>query len=124
MKKFNLGFFILAVFLLWTLIQSLVSLYPTYLWFGNLGFTQVFWVNIWAKFLTGIVFGAVCLLIISINILIAQKLTKNIKTAERKGPEFNFNNILKDLFGEGVTGHKDEEGLLMLLRSKRKSEKN
>ncbi len=112
MKKFNLGFFILAVFLLWTLIQSLVSLYPTYLWFGNLGFTQVFWVNIWAKFLTGIVFGAVCLLIISINILIAQKLTKNIKTAERKGPEFNFNNILKDLFGEGVTGHKDEEGFI------------
>jgi len=70
-KKFVIiGIGIVAVLLLW----SVVSIYPDYLWFENLGFSPVFWTMLLSKFGFGSVVWLLLILIISLNLYAAKLL--------------------------------------------------
>jgi uncharacterized membrane protein (UPF0182 family) len=71
-KKFmTIGFGLVAVLLLW----SGVSIYPDWLWFENLNFSPVFWTMLLSKFGFGFLIGLFLILIISINLLAAKRLS-------------------------------------------------
>jgi uncharacterized membrane protein (UPF0182 family) len=67
----TIGFGLVAALLIW----SGVSIYPDWLWFENLNFSPVFWTMLFSKFGFGIVIGLFLILIISINLLAAKRLT-------------------------------------------------
>ena len=71
-KKFiAFGFGLVAVVLLW----SGVSIYPDWLWFQNLNFSPVFWTMLVSKFGFGFLIGLLLIIIISINLFAAKRLT-------------------------------------------------
>ncbi len=70
-KLIAIGFGLLAVLLLW----SGVSIYPDYLWFENLNFSPVFWTMLLSKFGFGFLIGLLLIIIISINLWAAKRLT-------------------------------------------------
>ena len=61
---------VLVLILLW----SVISIYPDWLWFGNLGFSSVFWTMILSKFGFGFVVWVVLIIILSLNLYVAQRL--------------------------------------------------
>ncbi|MFH1361362.1 MAG: UPF0182 family protein, partial [bacterium] len=99
MKKIPFFAWPVIILLAWSLIQALVSFYPTYLWFDNLGFTSVLWTNIFAKVFAAVVFGLLFFAIAAVNIFIAKKLTSGIRQPER-GVGFDAQGFIKQLFGE------------------------
>ena len=70
-KLIPIGFGLVAVLLLW----SGVSIYPDWLWFENLSFSPVFWTMLLSKFGFGFLIGLLLIIIISINLLAAKRLT-------------------------------------------------
>ncbi|MBU1026886.1 MAG: UPF0182 family protein [Candidatus Margulisbacteria bacterium] len=99
MRKFPFTYIIIALFIFWFLLQALVSIYPTILWFDNLGFASVFWTNLWARVLTGLAFGLVFLIIAGVNILVALRFAAAMpKRKTEHGPDLR--KIMKQLFGE------------------------
>ncbi|MFH1683510.1 MAG: UPF0182 family protein [Candidatus Margulisiibacteriota bacterium] len=100
-------FIVILLFILWMIFQSLVSIYPTFLWFDNLGFSSVFWTNLWAKVLTGAVFGLLFLVIASVNVFIALRLTKGARISGRR-PQADIKRMIRELFGEGGRGEAEE----------------
>jgi len=62
-------------FLLLLLLFSIVSIYPDWLWFKNLGFSPVFWTMLSARFGFGFVVWSFLILIIAINLYIAKRLS-------------------------------------------------
>ncbi|RLB31556.1 MAG: hypothetical protein DRG87_02075, partial [Deltaproteobacteria bacterium] len=70
-KKILIGFGILVLFLLWLVL----SIYPDWLWFEKLMFSSVFWTMLLSKFGFGLAVWLVFILIISINIYAANRLS-------------------------------------------------
>jgi uncharacterized membrane protein (UPF0182 family) len=70
-KLIAIGFGLVVVLLLW----SGVSIYPDWLWFENLNFSPVFWTMLLSKFGFGFLIGLLLMIIISINLLAAKRLT-------------------------------------------------
>ena len=121
MKRFNLIFLAILFFFGFSLTQGLISIYPTILWFDNLGFTSVFWTNLWAKIWTGVGFGLLFLIITGINLFIAKRLTKDLKVERarsKSNPEFNVQKMIKDLFGEGGDDGDDNSFINITLLAK------
>ncbi|MEE8638699.1 MAG: UPF0182 family protein [Candidatus Margulisiibacteriota bacterium] len=100
MRRFPFVLTIIIVFVAWMILQSLIALYPTFLWFDNLNFASVFWINLNAKILTGLGFGLLFLLIALVNVFAARWLTKGIRK-ERKRPTTDIKRMIRELFGEG-----------------------
>ena len=67
--KIIIGFGLLVVLSIW----SVVSIYPDWLWFGNLNFTPVFWTMLLSKFGFGSVVWLFLIIIISINLYAAKR---------------------------------------------------
>ncbi|MBC8177797.1 MAG: UPF0182 family protein [Desulfobacteraceae bacterium] len=57
------------------LLFSIVSIYPDWLWFKNLGFSPVFWTMLSARFGFGFVVWSFLILIIAVNLYIAKRLS-------------------------------------------------
>ncbi len=57
-------------------INFLVSYYTDWLWFGGLDHAAVFWRMLRARFASGILFGAIALLIVGTNIWLAGQFTR------------------------------------------------
>ena len=57
------------------LLFSIVSIYPDWLWFKNLGFFPVFWTMLLTKFGFGFVIWLFLILIITVNLYIARRLS-------------------------------------------------
>jgi len=111
MRRFPFVFVILLVFVGWGVLQSLISLYPTFLWFDNLGFSSVFWINIKAKVLTGLVFGLLFLVIAAANIFVSRKLTKGLMVDRSERRPNDIAKMIRDMFGEGgAEGGEGKEG--------------
>jgi uncharacterized membrane protein (UPF0182 family) len=91
-------------------LQSLISLYPTFLWFDNLGFDSVFWTNLWARVLTGLAFGLLFLVIAGINIAIARWLVRGLGKGKRRKAPTDIKRMIQELFGEGGGREEEEEG--------------
>lgn len=105
MKRFPWILMLVIFFVVWSLVQFLISLYPNYLWFDNLGFASVFWINIKAMALTGIGFGLIFFAIAVTSIFVARHFAGG-KRAERKAPQVNVQKMIRQLFGED--GGEDE----------------
>ncbi|OGC25329.1 hypothetical protein A2291_02865 [candidate division WOR-1 bacterium RIFOXYB2_FULL_42_35] len=101
MRRFPLAITIILVFIVWSLISALISIYPNFLWLQNLGFSAIFWINLKAKVLTGLAFGLLFLVIAAVNIYVANRLTKGLKKngVRRKSPDIQ--KMIEQLFGEG-----------------------
>jgi uncharacterized protein len=69
--KLLIGFVLLILLVLF----SIVSIYPDWLWFKNLGFSPVFWTMLSARFGFGFVVWSFLILIIAINLYIAKRLS-------------------------------------------------
>jgi len=69
-KLIIIGFGLVAVLLLWTG----VSIYPDWLWFGNLGFSPVFWTMLLSRFGFGLLIWLLLILIICLNLYAAKRL--------------------------------------------------
>jgi uncharacterized protein len=107
MKRFPFGFLIVFLFIVWMLLQFLISLYPHFLWFDNLGFSSVFWTNLNAKVITGIVFSLLFFIIAGVNVFVSRSLAKGEK---RVAPQVNLKKIISELFGESVS--EDDSGYI------------
>ena len=70
-KKVLIGFGILVLLLLWLVL----SIYPDWLWFEKLMFSSVFWTMLLSKFGFGVGVWLVFILIISLNIYAANRLS-------------------------------------------------
>ncbi len=70
-KKILIGFGILVALLLW----AVVSIYPEWLWFLNLNFWPVFWTMLLTKFVFGALIWLLLILIVSVNLYVAKRLT-------------------------------------------------
>jgi len=70
-KNILIGFGIIVVLLLW----AVVSIYPDWLWFMNLDFWPVFWTMLLTKFVFGAVIWLLLILIVSVNLYVAKRLT-------------------------------------------------
>ncbi len=69
--KLLIGFAILILLSLF----SIISIYPDWLWFKNLGFSPVFWTMLSARFGFGFAVWLFLILIITINLYIARRLS-------------------------------------------------
>ncbi|OGC05850.1 hypothetical protein A3H38_06580 [candidate division WOR-1 bacterium RIFCSPLOWO2_02_FULL_46_20] len=108
MRKFPFAPIIFLAFFGWPLLQALISVYPTILWFDNLGYTSVFWTNLSAQALTGLVFGSLFFVIAAINIFIARRVTKDLVVEKRESsPAINIQKMIRELFGEQGGGASD-----------------
>jgi uncharacterized membrane protein (UPF0182 family) len=65
-----IGFGIIAVLLLW----SVASIYPDWLWFGQLGFSPVFWTMLLSRFGFGFLVWLLLILMICVNLYAAKRL--------------------------------------------------
>ena len=79
-KKLIIGFGLLVLVLLWLV----VSIYPDWLWFGNLTFSSVFWMMLKSRYGFGLIVWLVFIIIISLNLYVANRLSSE------KGPEIAF----------------------------------
>ena len=72
MKKSTILLGILGILLI-ILVGAIISIYPNWLWFRNLNFAPVFWTMIVGKFGLATVIWLVMIIILSINLYIAQR---------------------------------------------------
>ncbi len=78
-KKILIGFGICVLILLWLVI----SIYPDWLWFGNLTFSSVFWTMLLSRYGFGLIVWLVFILILSLNLYAAQRLNPENATEMR-----------------------------------------
>lgn len=69
-KRLLIGFALIVVFILW----SIISLYPDWLWFDNLGFSPVFMKMLLYKYGFGAIVWLLLIALISVNIFIGKRL--------------------------------------------------
>ncbi len=69
-KKLLIGFAILVALLFW----GLLSIYPDWLWFGNLGFASIFWTILLSKLGFGLIVWVLLIIIVTLNLFVAQRL--------------------------------------------------
>ena len=70
-KLLFIGLGLVAILLSW----SGISIYPDWLWFGNLGFSPVFWTILLSKFGFGVIIWLLLVLIIGLNLYAANRLS-------------------------------------------------
>ena len=70
-KKLIIGFGLCVLILLW----FVVSIYPDWLWFGNLTFSSVFWMMLKSKYGFGLMVWLAFIIIISLNLYMAKRLS-------------------------------------------------
>ena len=70
-KKILIGFGLLVLILFWLV----VSIYPDWLWFGNLTFSSVFWTMLLSRYGFGLIVWLVFILIIFLNLYAAKRLS-------------------------------------------------
>ena len=70
-KKLLIGFGLCVLILLWLV----VSIYPDWLWFGNLTFSSVFWTMLLSRYGFGLIVWLVFILIIFLNLYAAKRLS-------------------------------------------------
>ena len=68
-KRLLLGIGLICVLIMW----SIISMYPDWLWFDNLGFSQVFIKMLFSRFGFGIIVWLVLILLIYINLFAAKR---------------------------------------------------
>ena len=56
-------------------VGAIIAVYPNWLWFENLGFDPVFWTMIVARFGLATVIWLVMIVLLAVNLYIAQRLT-------------------------------------------------
>jgi len=91
--------------ILWSLIQTLLGLYPTLLWFQNLGFDSVFWISLLAKAKIVALFTLLFIIIVSINVAIARKIGKKSRILKQVNTNRGFDNFINQIrrnLGENV----------------------
>ena len=69
-KRLLIGFGLIVVFILW----SVISLYPDWLWFDNLGFSPVFMKMLLSKYGFGLIVWLLLIILISVNIYAGKRL--------------------------------------------------
>ncbi|MFC1892044.1 UPF0182 family protein [Thermodesulfobacteriota bacterium] len=69
MKRLMILLGILVFILLW----AVISIYPNWLWFKNLGFAPIFWTMIWGKFGLSAIIWVLMIVMLSINLYLAQR---------------------------------------------------
>ncbi len=69
-KRLLIGFGLIIVFILW----SVISLYPDWLWFDNLGFSPVFMKMLFSKYGFGVIVWLLLITLISVNIFAGKRL--------------------------------------------------
>src|SRR3989339_304500 len=116
MRKIPLMFWPIIIVVVWSILQGLVSFYPTLLWFDNVGFTPVLLTNIGAQLLTGLAFGLLFLLIAGLNIFVVRRLTKGQAQTVRSDGPANVENFLRELFGDR-SGYEKEPTINITPRS-------
>jgi len=75
-KLLFIGIGIVGILLLW--IGT--SIYPDWLWFENIGFSPVFWTMLLGKFGFGLMVWLLLVLIIGVNIFVANRLNPRVGT--------------------------------------------
>ncbi|MFH2034612.1 MAG: UPF0182 family protein [Candidatus Margulisiibacteriota bacterium] len=114
-NKFYWPLIISGAFILWFLLQSVISLYPSLLWFSNLGFSSVFWINLKTKFLVAFVFGLLCFLILYGNFLLARYLgrgKRREKVGRKPHSHQELRRMMQQLFGEKAHEEDDSGGMI------------
>ncbi|MGD9157965.1 MAG: UPF0182 family protein [Desulfobacteraceae bacterium] len=69
-KRPLIGFGLIVVFILW----SVISLYPDWLWFDNLGFSPVFMKMLFSRYGFGVLVWLLLIILISVNIFAGKRL--------------------------------------------------
>ena len=69
MKRLMILLGILVFILLW----AVISIYPNWLLFNNLGFAPVFWTMIWGKFGLSVMIWVLMIALLSVNLYLAQR---------------------------------------------------
>ncbi len=69
-KRLLIGFGLIVLFILW----SVISLYPDWLWFDNLGFSPVFMKMLFSKYGFGVLVWLLLIILISVNIFAGKRL--------------------------------------------------
>jgi uncharacterized membrane protein (UPF0182 family) len=87
-----IGLFVLA--LLW----AGISIYPDWLWFENLKFAPVFWTMLLSRFGFGLIVWVFLLIIISVNLFIAKRLSPAVKPGETEPGYFAQIGISPNMF--------------------------
>lgn len=101
MRRFSFTIIIVLIFIVWSLVSSLISIYPNFLWLQNLGFSAIFWTNFKAKVLTGLLFGLIFLVVAGFNVYLAKHLTRGLKKTKVRGKAPDIQKMIEQLFGEG-----------------------
>jgi uncharacterized membrane protein (UPF0182 family) len=77
-----IGAVVAAVVVVLVLVVSLfLRYYIDWLWFGEVGFREVFWTQIWARLLVGLVAFAVFFVIVFLNVELARRLAPGYRVA-------------------------------------------
>ena len=83
MRKLT-GLFFFAVLLLIVFFGQAVSLYTDWLWFQEVGYTQIFTTTLTFKLTLGLVFGGLFFLLIYFNVKLAAHAPRNIRFLEQE----------------------------------------
>lgn len=95
----------IVVMMLWSFIQTLLGLYPTLLWFQNLGLDSVFWISLIAKAKIIALFSILFIAIAGINVAIARRVGKESRKLKKVNLNRGFDNFIKQIrrnMGENV----------------------
>ena len=83
-KRLLIGFGLIVVFILW----SVISLYPDWLWFDNLGFSPVFMKMLFSRYGFGVIVWLLLIILISANIFAGKRLNpgySSVTSVREKG---------------------------------------
>lgn len=83
MRKLT-GLFFFAVLFLIVFFGQAISLYTDWLWFQEVGYTQIFVTSLTFKFFLGLVFGGLFALLLYFNIKLAAHAPRNIRFLEQE----------------------------------------
>ncbi|HEX6437449.1 MAG TPA: UPF0182 family protein [Candidatus Binatia bacterium] len=78
------GLFLFAIFLVLISIGQLISLYVDWLWFHEVGYTQVFTTSLFFKTVLALVGGGIFALLIYANVRIAARLVRGIRFLDQE----------------------------------------
>ena len=78
------GIFLFVIFLLLISLRQLISLYVDWLWFEEVGYTQVFTISLFFKTVLAVLGGSIFALLIYANVRIAARLVRGIRFLDQE----------------------------------------
>jgi uncharacterized protein len=75
----NLAIAAAAVVVLFIASMLLARFWTDLLWFGEVGYTQIFWTRIWARVLLGLAGGLLFLAVFLVNVLLARRFSPRVR---------------------------------------------